>query len=587
MLIKTKPYHPHLAYCPVTWDLFVCHYCPPKARRERLVLQTCSPNTIRTGGRCRCLPGSRPGVTGCLPCGEGYFCPGGDVRKLCPGSELSSIAEVQAANTLLDLMDSASCVCPAGTKSATGDPGCVLCGHGTYCPAGLPEAMCPANAWSPTGSKSRADCLCDVGYDPAGTGALQDPWTVCTLYRDCAPRVELSVTLAKVALQAFGSANSAQRALLVSAASAAAVPVAAVRVSSIKYALAYCQPITRAMQGTLTTAAAPQTLTAVQMHAESALVSIGVVDLEIRVTVSSADDAVAFNVFVDDAAFINDPRRQRLLQTGASPSNKIAFSEAVVAVQCTVPIHGDHSLPHLFDYKPTMLGFDFVMSLVFDVGIVTGELLDSATLAAVMADTFEASIDRGAAENTVGGRMRQAGDAVPVQAAPVQIVLVVEADAFDVAATTQRLSRDAVLATITGAAPGAAPICVVFRGASNALSPPAGGVAIVVCNPNHLPAQDPLDPGQTCSPSATKSSATAFACVCGTGAVCEPTPLDASLGCVSEEGYICAPRDDPAESGTPLEVWIAVGVGLLFLTGVVLGYVVHVCSKARALPHFV
>jgi len=38
MLIKTKPYHPHLAYCPVTWDLFVCHYCPPKARRERLVL---------------------------------------------------------------------------------------------------------------------------------------------------------------------------------------------------------------------------------------------------------------------------------------------------------------------------------------------------------------------------------------------------------------------------------------------------------------------------------------------------------------------------------------------------------------------
>ena len=25
MLIKTKPYHPHLAYRPVTWDLFVCH----------------------------------------------------------------------------------------------------------------------------------------------------------------------------------------------------------------------------------------------------------------------------------------------------------------------------------------------------------------------------------------------------------------------------------------------------------------------------------------------------------------------------------------------------------------------------------
>jgi len=544
-------------------------------------LPTCPAATVRTGGRCRCLPGARPGAAGCLPCGAGYYCPGRDVRELCPGAALTSVAAVQAANTALDLLSSARCVCPAGTRGG-GGAACVRCARGFYCAANEAVMQCPANAWSPEGSSARAHCVCDVGFDPAGTGALQDPWSVCTRCVGCAPRVELAMTLPGVALGAFGNAPAAMQALLVSAAAAASLPTSAVRVTSIEYGFAYRARLTRAMLGVLTPHAAAAALAAAQAQAgAAAAVRMGAVDLDIRATVASADDAAAFNVFVDDIAFINDPRR-RLLQAGASACGKVVFAGAGLAVQCKVPISGEHRLAQVFDYRPTNAGFDFDMALTFELSIVSRALLDSGAVRAAIADAFEASIDNRAAENTVAGRMRVLAAAPPVAVAPVVVLLVFEAEAFDIDTTARRLAADALLVTLAGAARGAAPVSVAFRAAQNT---PAGAAA-----PGSVPVLIgvgggtfvPVDRGQACSPSATKSKGTAFACVCQTGAVCEPLPVDPGLGCAAAGGHVCAPGSDPAAARVPLEVWVGVACAMLFAVGIVAGFLVHVRSRRRA-----
>jgi hypothetical protein len=109
--------------CPInTWSAgganVPCTQCPAN---------TASPSTSTNIDACVCLPGYKPGASGCVQCVSGEVCPGG-----------TSVGEVVIA--------------------------------------------CPPGATSPPGSDSPADCVCQPGYGKLIMDKLLFSLACCHLY---------------------------------------------------------------------------------------------------------------------------------------------------------------------------------------------------------------------------------------------------------------------------------------------------------------------------------------------------------------------------------------------------------------------
>ena len=132
--------------------------------------------TLREGATsiaaCTCPAGLVSIAGSCEPCGQGFYCIGGDNRLPCQAS----------TTTLSDTATSeAECVCAAGFLPTEGadNISCVACGRGTFKPlAGNGACLsCPVGTWSSSmGADSEATCQsCPSGSTTEDPGSgLED-----------------------------------------------------------------------------------------------------------------------------------------------------------------------------------------------------------------------------------------------------------------------------------------------------------------------------------------------------------------------------------------------------------------------------
>lgn len=157
---------------------FTCDECPPDSYcpgRTRERPAACPNHTVSLAASsqisdCTCAPQwVGPDPFSCLPCPEGWTCPGGNTQTKCP--ELSS---AEGGSESID-----DCICNAGYASpdprdCKGSPAPI----GYYSSGGNNLEQCPANSnTSAIASTGLDKCICVAGYE--GNEVVADTCTAC------------------------------------------------------------------------------------------------------------------------------------------------------------------------------------------------------------------------------------------------------------------------------------------------------------------------------------------------------------------------------------------------------------------------
>ena len=127
---------------------------------------SCTKNNPQIG----CTAGAFWNGTACSQCPFGYYCPGGVAEPVqCSGDYVSSRnARYEEDCSGVDV----TLPCPAGQYMADKSKGlCSACPEGYYCPDGFDRTVCPAGTYSRSGASSAEECTpCPKGTYQHSTG---------------------------------------------------------------------------------------------------------------------------------------------------------------------------------------------------------------------------------------------------------------------------------------------------------------------------------------------------------------------------------------------------------------------------------
>ena len=214
----------------------------------------------------------------------------------------------------------------------------------------------------------------------------------------------------------------------------------------------------------------------------------------------------------------------------------------------------------------------------FEVTMQTEQLVDSESTADTITESFEDLMDKEVKHVDAG--MRNGGaSAVTSEGVAISFAII----GSKIAVSEGVLDNVMAIAPVRLLASGKN-----LRYSAVVLETPAPRAAPLPRNVSSAAKPATTQTSTGCAAGATKSMRTQNACVCATGSVCTPPARDAGAGCVENAVHVCVTSKD--SSGLPFEVWVFVGIGVLFLVGVMLGYVLHHRHKRTVstfpLPHY-